>query len=44
MWSKNIVSRKMVQMNLFAGQDRDADVRNKCVDMVGGEDELGGWD
>ena len=25
--------RKMVQMNLFAGRNRDADVGNRLVDM-----------
>ena len=28
-----VESRKMVQMNLFAGQNRDAYVGNRCVDM-----------
>ena len=30
----------MLQMNLFAGQDRDADVENRHVGMIGGEE---GW-
>ena len=28
----------MLQMNLFAGQDRDADVENRPVGMIGGEE------
>ena len=28
-------SRKMVQMNLFAGQDRKADSENRHLDIVG---------
>ena len=28
-------SRKTVQMNLFAGQERDADIDNRHVDTVG---------
>ena len=31
-------SRKMILMNLFAGQERDADIKNRLVDTVrGGE-------
>ena len=33
-------SRKMAQMNLFAGRNRDADVESQLVDIVG---RKGGW-
>ena len=32
-----VESRKMVQMNLFAKQERDTDVENKCKDALGEE-------
>ena len=37
----------MVQMNLFAKQNRDTDVENKYMNTKGGRggwDELGDWD
>ena len=31
----SVESRKVVQMNLFAGRNRDADVESQLVDIVG---------
>ena len=34
----------MLQMNLFAGQDSDADVENRPVGMFGGEEGGANWE
>ena len=39
-FQKNMGSRKMVQMNPFAGKYRDADIENGPVDTAG----EGGWE
>ena len=34
----------MLQMNLFAGQDRDADIENRAVGVIGGEEGGANWE
>ena len=41
-----VASIKMVQVNIFAKQNRDTDIENKRMDIKqakGGWDELGDW-
>ena len=34
----------MLQMNLFAGQDRDADIENRAVGVIEGEEDGANWE